>query len=199
MRRRLRFLTAGLLSAGTLAACGDDTPVTTIRRGTASSAAPAAASTAPVAKNEFEGLDIPEKLKHVDWNSKDDLDRDLRDTRDPFQIHLDDIRPKTEGPAAGAQENPCNGDLCDEEASGLQLIGIITGTAVHKAMVKDARGVGHMVRAGDVVGRSPYRITRITRNEVVLKPLQPPLAGQAAPQEIVKRLVSQEELQELLP
>jgi hypothetical protein len=199
MRRRLRFLTAGLVVSTALTACGDDTPVTTLRRGNATPEPAAAGSSAPAIKNEFEGLDIPEKLKHVDWKSKDDLDRDLRDTRDPFQIHLDDIRPKTEGPAAGAQENPCNGELCDDEASGLQLIGIITGTAVHKAMMVDARGVGHMVRAGDVVGRSPYRITRITRNEVVLKPLQPPLAGQAAPQEIVKRLVSQEELQELLP
>ncbi len=173
--------------------------MTTIRRGAAAPGPAAAASAAPAAKNEFEGLAIPEKLKHIDWNSKDDLDRDLRDTRDPFQIHLDDIRPKTEGPTPGGQENPCNGELCDDEASGLQLIAIITGTAVHKAMMVDARGVGHMVRAGDVVGKSPFRITRITRNEVVLKPLQPPLAGQAAPQEIVKRLVSQEELQELLP
>lgn len=199
MRRRLFSLTFALVAAGALGACDEDAPANQIRRGNAAPAAatPAAAEAAP--KNEFEGLAIPEKLKHVDWNSKDDLDRDLRDTRDPFQIHLDDIRPKNEGPDTKGQENPCNGELCDDEASALQLIGIITGTAVHKAMMVDARGVGHMVRAGDVVGRSPYRITRITRNEVVLKPLQPPLAGQAAPQEIVKRLVSQEELQELLP
>lgn len=187
-----------LLASLLLGACGDDPPVNNVR-GSGAAPAPAAALASAAAKDDLSGLRIPEKLKLVDWTAKDDLDRDLRDTRDPFQIYLDDIRPKSEGPAAGAQENPCSGELCDDEASGLQLIGIITGTAVHKAMMVDARGVGHMVRAGDVVGKSPFRITRITRNEVVMKPLQPPVAGQPAPQEIVKRLVSQEELQELLP
>lgn len=196
MIRITALCSAGLvtLSVG-LTACGGDPPPVNVRP----PPPPGMATVAAAAKNDISGLNIPEKLKLVDWNSKDDLDRDLRDTRDPFQIYLDDIRPKSEGPAAGAEENPCTGELCDDEATGLELIGIITGTAVHKAMLVDARGVGHMVRAGDVVGRSPYRITRITRNEVVMKPLQPPVAGQAAPQEIVKRLVSQEELQELLP
>lgn len=196
MIRITALCSAGLvtLSVG-LTACGGDPPPVNVRP----PPPPGMATVAAAPKNDISGLNIPEKLKLVDWNSKDDLDRDLRDTRDPFQIYLDDIRPKSEGPAAGAEENPCTGELCDDEATGLELIGIITGTAVHKAMLVDARGVGHMVRAGDVVGRSPYRITRITRNEVVMKPLQPPVAGQAAPQEIVKRLVSQEELQELLP
>lgn len=192
---------SGLMLAGLLlGACGEDAPVSNVR-GRGNAPAPVATlSASAAAKSDLAALDgVPEKLKLVDWNSKDDLDRDLRDTRDPFQIYLDDIRPKSEGQNTNGPESPCRGELCDDEASGLQLIGIITGTAVHKAMMVDARGMGHMVRAGDVVGKSPFRITRITRNEVVMKPLQPPVAGQPAPQEIVKRLVSQEELQELLP
>lgn len=208
MRRSHRVTRSGLAAlvlTFSLAACEDEPVAAT--RGSGGPAAPTppgaasagAAAAGEPAKDDFSKLDVPEKLKRVDWNAKDDLDRDLRDTRDPFQIYLDDVRPKTEGTAEGGQENPCSGELCEADAGGLTLIAIITGTAVHKAMVVDSLGVGHMVRAGDVVGKSPYRITRITRNEVVMKPLQPAVAGQAAPQEIVKRLVSQEELQELLP
>ena len=113
---------------------------------------------------------------------------------------MDDLRPKAIAPGAtDPSEAACAGPLCIEEASSFDLIAILTGTSVHKAMLRDNHGTGHVVRAGDVVGKSPYRITRITRNEVVMKPLQPPVPGQAAPQEIVKRLVSDEELQELLP
>jgi hypothetical protein len=34
---------------------------------------------------------------------------------------------------------------------------IITGTSVHKAMMLDAKNIGHVVRAGDVIGKEPYR------------------------------------------
>lgn len=202
----MRHRPSTLGSAGAVLLCGalalagcEDEPVATVRGSGRASAPAAAAKPAGAATNEFAGLDVPEKLKLVDWNAKDDLDRDLRDTRDPFQLFMDDIRPRTDPTAAAAAENPCTGPLCGEEAASFRLVAIITGTAVHKAMLIDSRSTGHMVRAGDVVGRSPYRITRITRNEVVMKPLQPPLAGQPAAQEIVKRLVSQEELQELIP
>ncbi len=190
---------AALLFAVLSVAGCEDEPVNTVRGGGRAAAPAAPAKPAGGPANEFAALDVPEKLKLIDWNAKDDLDRDLRDTRDPFQLYMDDIRPRSDANAAAAAENPCTGPLCGEEAASFRLVAIITGTAVHKAMLIDSRDTGHMVRAGDVVGRSPYRITRITRNEVVMKPLQPALAGQPAAQEIVKRLVSQEELQELIP
>lgn len=205
-----RHTTTGLRLAAaawlvTAAACDDGESSQGLYRGGGSTAAatPEAAGSAPPSAPTLDpeianATNIPEKLKTVDWNQKDDLERDLRDTRDPFQVYVDDLKPRTPGQG---EEKPggyqCSGP-CDE-ASSLDLIAIITGTSVHKAMLKDSKGVGHMVRAGDVVGKDPYRITRITRNEVVLKPLQPVQPGSAPPPELVKRLVSQEELQELLP
>jgi len=192
----LALLLVGFFVTG----CEDDPPP--MRSGGRAPEPPAAAKPAGGTGAESAPnaeLDVPEKLKTIDWNAKDDLDRDLRDTRDPFRLFVDDLRPRSEGAAAAAAENPCTGPLCAEEAASFRLVAIITGTAVHKAMLIDSNRMGHMVRAGDVVGRSPYRITRITRNEVVMKPLQPSLAGQPAVQEVVKRLVSQEELQELIP
>ena len=196
------FVARAVLLVGLVpgAGCSDDPPPVTRRPTSAPAATPSAAAGSPGTDPALANADIPEKLKSMDWNAKDDLDRDLRDTRDPFQLYVDDLRPKAEVPGATRPEDSaCQGALCEEEAAGLNLIAIITGTAVHKAMLVDHRGTGYMVRAGDVVGKLPFRITRITRNEVVMKPLQPPVAGQPPPQEVVKRLVSQEELQELLP
>ena len=87
--------------------------------------------------------------------------------------------------------------LADEaDVDELNLIAIITGTAVHKAMVEDGRGVGHIVRAGDVIGGSPpYRIVRITRNEVIFRALEQ-TEDKQVPAEIRKVLLSKEELQE---
>lgn len=139
---------------------------------------------------------VPEKLRGVDWNAKDDLE--LRDARDPFKYFLDDVLPRA-ADAKAVVDSPCRGPLCEEDAGGLKLMAIITGTSVHKAMMLDAKNIGHVVRAGDVIGKEPYRVTRITRNEVVLKPLQPPAPGQPPAQEIVKKLLGDQELQELLP
>ncbi|MFZ4734879.1 MAG: hypothetical protein ACOYM9_02985 [Bradymonadia bacterium] len=197
MRRTLTPWFVAMLVAALLAACGGDEESRAPAR--AAGAKPAKAAAKPGAEGAApaaELANVPEKLRNVDWNAKDDLE--LRDARDPFKYYLDDVKPRTEDQRA-ATDNPCRGPLCEEEVGGLRLMAIITGTAVHKAMLIDGKSVGHVVRAGDVVGKEPYRITRITRNEVVFKPLQPPAPGQPPAQEIVKKLLGEQELQELLP
>ncbi len=209
MRGRIASLGLGItVFVFAVAACDDPPPQAATRpsRSPSSAAAPASGAAAEPGKPatptgpdpSLQNLDIPEKLKLVDWNEKDDLDRDLRDGRDPFQIYIEDLQPRPLRCEALA-DNPCRGPLCVDEVAAMGLIAIITGTAVHKAMLSDVHTVGHIVRAGDIVGKTPFRITRITRNEVVFKPLQPPAAGQPPVQEVVKRLLGEQELQELLP
>lgn len=183
-----------------LTACGEEEQ----RANTRGAAGGATTAAKPAEKAGTKGAatagdalaNIPEKLRGVDWNAKDDLE--LRDARDPFKYFLDDVLPRA-ADAKAVVDSPCRGPLCEEDAAGLKLMAIITGTSVHKAMMLDAKNIGHVVRAGDVIGKEPYRVTRITRNEVVLKPLQPPAPGQPPAQEIVKRLLGDQELQELLP
>ena len=188
-----------------LTACGEDEqransrgaaggPAATTK--TAEKAGPKGSAPAKAGGEGEDLANVPEKLRGVDWNAKDDLE--LRDARDPFKYFLDDVLPRAADEKA-VVDSPCRGPLCEEDAGALKLMAIITGTSVHKAMMLDAKSIGHVVRAGDVIGKEPYRVTRITRNEVVLKPLQPPAPGQPPAQEIVKKLLGDQELQELLP
>jgi Tfp pilus assembly protein PilP len=142
---------------------------------------------------------LPPKLRNIDWSSDPEVNLGTRNTRDPFRPYVEDLLVKTEDPTQQAQ-NPITqiktaiGYATVEE---LSLIAIITGTAVHKAMVKDGRGLGHIVRAGDIVGQNPpMRVERITRNEVVFKALEVK-EKEEKPTEIRKVLLTQEELQKL--
>ena len=66
-------------------------------------------------------------------------------------------------------------------------------------MVTDGRGLGHIVRQGDIVGQKPpMRVMRITRNEVIFKALSV-AENEKEPREVRKALLTQEELQELQP
>ena len=143
---------------------------------------------------------LPQKLRNVDWNQEPQLNTGARNTRDPFRPFVEDLLVKTDDGSEQAAENPVTqiktaiGYATVEE---LSLIAIITGTAVHKAMVEDGRGLGHIVRTGDIVGQNPpMRVERITRNEVVFKALEVKEKEEKA-KEIRKALLTQEELQEL--
>ena len=66
-------------------------------------------------------------------------------------------------------------------------------------MVTDGQNLGHLVRVGDVVGQKvPMRVVRITRNEVLFRPLQASVDDQPV-EDVRKVLLTQEELEELRP
>lgn len=199
-RLRLLVLAFGVaLSGAPLAGCGDDAP-TSATRGTGRKTTKK--KKARVATEEVDLSKLPPKLRDIDWKAQDDLAQKIRETRDPFKPYIEDL----------LEARPCEGDDCpttpttsiegviaDTPVEALQLIAIITGGAVHKAMVTDSRGLGHIVRPGDIVGSEPQmRLVRITRNEVLFRALE---VGpeEEKPREVRKVLLSQEELRELLP
>ena len=143
---------------------------------------------------------LPAKLRDIDWNVTDDLARVMTETRDPFRPYLADLIVKAEDDGSAAMPvTQIKTTISDSAVTELHLIAIITGTAVHKAMVTDARGLGHIVRQGDIVGKKPpMRVTRITRNEVIFRALQTG-KNEKEPREVRKALLTQEQLQELQP
>ena len=130
---------------------------------------------------------------------KDELAGTIRNSRDPFRPFVDDLRVKTEEDKEEAQVTKIRTAIGSAQVDELTLTAIITGTAVHKAMVRDSRGLGHVIRPGDVVGsRPPMRVARITRNEVIFRALEKK-PDEKKRLEITKELLNQEELQEFLP
>lgn len=210
MRIALFTALAALLFAG----CGDD-PGTTSQRGfdgvksapkAAAAPKPGKTGDAPAAGAAGAGAGVdtaklPPKLRDIDWSKSDDLSTSMRETRDPFAPYVDDIvvaKQDEEGTAA-APVTQIKSIVSDTPVEAMQLIAIITGGAVHKAMVTDQGGTGHIVRPGDIVGKEPpMRVVRITRNEVLFRALEVE-ADEEKPKEVQKVLLSQEELQELLP
>lgn len=178
-----------------LGGCGGDTETGSRQRGAGTSGR----KRAPKAPAAAVALDnVPEKLKNVEWDTTADLTAALREERDPFQPYVDDLVKKPEA-AEDAELQRKTGSIIDSEVPELQLIAIITGTAVSKAMVTDSQNLGHLVRVGDVVGQKvPMRVVRITRNEVLFRPLQASVDDQPV-EDVRKVLLTQEELEELRP
>ena len=174
-----------------LTGCGDDEPVVqrrvTLKGGSKAKAVVKAAGP--------DMTRLPKKLQNADWSPLPDLARRIKDTRDPFKPYIADLVVEQEPePEIGERLST----KIQEAPAGLQLIAIISGTAVHRAMVTDANGVGHVLRPGDMVGDDvAYQVSRITRNEVLFKPIQSPTAEKKL-EDVRKTLRSQEELQELM-
>lgn len=180
--------------AFTLPGCGGDEPVANERGSRRSKK-----SKKKKKKNAAQAVDLsrlPKKLQNADWTPPPDLARRIKNARDPFKLYVDDL-------VVIDEPEPESGERLEtkiqEPPAGLQLIAIISGTAVHRAMVTDRNGVGHVLRPGDMVGDEvAYQIARITRNEVLFKPIQSPTAEKKL-EDVRKILRSKEELEELLP
>jgi hypothetical protein len=141
---------------------------------------------------------IPLRFRNIDWQKSDGISNLIRGSRDPFLPFVDDLRVKAEEEDE-KKATTIETTIPEAEVGDLTLVALITGTAVHKAMVEDGRGVGHVIRSGDVVGRKhQMRVVRITRNEIIFKALEKP-KDEKSPSEVRKVLRTQEELQELLP
>ena len=204
MRGSLITLLCGLMAVGVslpLSGCGEEEQTVTRRgSGRRSRRKPRKKVADQPAIDESK---LPPKLRGLkpkDWEIPGDVAVGLREGRDPFQAKLADlIETKVETEAEGRKRRFELGIKVPVPVESLHLVAVITGTGVPTAMVKDGLGLGHVVRPGDVVGDSvPYRVTRITRNQVVFKPLQAP-DGEEKLKDVSKVLLTQEELEELLP
>lgn len=83
--------------------------------------------------------------------------------RNPFAIDVETVLPSAV--AKVEEERPVE-PLEQFTLSQLTLIGVISETAVPKAMFVDSDGFGHMVKEGDRIGRQGGIITDIRDNEV---------------------------------
>jgi len=191
------LLLLGLMAG--LAGCGDDPPAQQQQRPGRRARAAAVVSGPAVAAVDL--TRVPKKLQNLqasDWAAAPDLARRLRDARDPFKPFVEDLVVVEKPPVVPVDEVRLETKI-QESPGSLTLIAIITGTPVHEAMVTDRNGFGHTIRQGDMVGDEiPYRVARITRNEVLFQPIQPPTAENKL-EDVRKALLTQDELEELLP
>lgn len=197
MMRKFYLLASLMLFSGAplLVGCGSDAPRVSRSRAPKKKTAKKRKATATLDLSN-----LPEKLRKADWSAPTRINRN-EELRDPFMPHVGDLlgaKPQDEeDPKKVKAARPGKQiKLGNFEVQELALIGIITGGAVNKAMVTDPSGVGHVVRTGEVVGRTPMRVARITRNEVLFRPLS---NSKDAGKEVQKVLLSQEELAEVLP
>ena len=169
MRRRLStILLTGLLAGALGTACGgggDDDRM-------AMPPAPAAPA-APAAEEPAEVEETVE-TRVAAMMATNERATFAVDTRDPF------TQPRPERGAEGIEGNidlPIDCEVLEQplgrtEVDDLELIGLITGTAVPRAMLlADGNRQAVMVTEGDLVGPNcTNRITNIRDNEVVIEP-----------------------------
>jgi Tfp pilus assembly protein PilP len=86
--------------------------------------------------------------------------------------------------SADTQEDRELGPLEHFKLDTLQLVAIVTGTAVPKAMFIDGTGFGHVAKEGDRIGTDGGRITAIRGNEVeITVTASPASASDADPEQ----------------
>ncbi|MBW1941429.1 MAG: pilus assembly protein PilP [Deltaproteobacteria bacterium] len=76
------------------------------------------------------------------------------------------------------------------DLSQLQLIAIIVGPKGRYAMVREAKGVGHVIRKGTAIGRNGGVVQSITEQEVTIREEFKDFRGQSKSREIKKTLAA---------
>ena len=76
------------------------------------------------------------------------------------------------------------------ELSQLELIAIVIGPKGRYAMVRDAKGVGHVIKEGTPIGRNNGVVYKITEKEVIIKEEHIDFRGKKMVRLIKKKLVS---------
>lgn len=99
--------------------------------------------------------------------------------RNPFRIDVETVIPSVV--VTVTEERPVE-PLEQFGLSQLALIGVISETAVPKAMFIDPEGFGHVVKEGDRIGRQGGIITDIRDNEVDIQ--ESAVEGNQAPSNI---------------
>jgi Tfp pilus assembly protein PilP len=78
------------------------------------------------------------------------------------------------------------------ELSQLDLIAIITMGEERRAMVRDAKGVGYMIKVGTPIGTKGGVVHEIRSNELVIREKHRDFRGQLQVKEVIKPLPGQE-------
>ena len=99
--------------------------------------------------------------------SEEYLHKETQNYRSPFRNFLREFVEQPGGEEGEGMEHKT--PLEQFALKSYHLIGIITGTAVPKAMVVDPSGFGHLVRPGDRIGKEGAKVVRIQTNEVWLQ------------------------------
>lgn len=55
------------------------------------------------------------------------------------------------------------------EVNEFELVGVLTGSGINKAMVQDLTGKGYFIQVGTRIGKMGGKVIRITGKEVVIK------------------------------
>ena len=77
------------------------------------------------------------------------------------------------------------------DLSQLELIAIITGPKGNWAMVRDAKGLGHVIRKGTAIGTNSGVVEKITAKEVIIREEYRDFRGSAKYRDVAKELPSQ--------
>jgi Tfp pilus assembly protein PilP len=80
----------------------------------------------------------------------------------------DPFRPTTvsiETPKKGKKLLP----LEQFEVNDFELVGIVTGSGIHRAMVQDLTGKGYFIQVGTRIGKMGGKVIRISEKEVVIR------------------------------
>ena len=110
--------------------------------------------------------------------------------RDPFRPYYLDMAG---GPGKGTATGPKlttapKTDLEKYDIDQLKLVAIITGIAEPVAMVETGDGMGYVVRRGTLIGKNRGRVTRITRNAMIISEVYRDFTGKRIVNPIVKRI-----------
>jgi Tfp pilus assembly protein PilP len=76
------------------------------------------------------------------------------------------------------------------DLSQLELIAIMVGPKGNWAMVRDSKGVGHVIQKGTLIGTKGGIVDKITENEVVIKEEFKDFRGNKQYKEIIKKTSS---------
>ena len=186
--RRLLGVLALSLSFTPVSGCGDDEPQRSmtrgvpahLRRGGGNTNSPSGGGTPAQQAQQAAPATLPEKLRRQGlleasgWIGPEQIRNALSSPlRDPFLPDLPELQMRQDVRAdrvAIEQRLQVTLPLSPRE---LDLEAVITGTAVHQAMLSDSSGRGHFVRVGDIIGKSPdfVRVSQITATEILFEPI----------------------------
>jgi type IV pilus assembly protein PilP len=164
-------LGAVLLMALTLGACGEDAVVP------AETPPPAAAEAAKVAKKAKateEALVDAEEALDEDGFSYNPIGK-----RDPFRSFI-----------AGQREDEIRSPtpLQRYEIDQYDLVGIVWGGAMPRAMVQDPEQTGHVIELGTYIGKNWGKVTQITSKEVVITEEYQTIEGELVTNQVIMGL-----------
>ncbi|TXD34357.1 pilus assembly protein PilP [Lujinxingia vulgaris] len=162
--RRLWIIAALIaISAPSMVACGgDDTasgvPPELLERRKKRAERQKQAEDSPAAEAELQvaAFDPAEEYQRPDYPVR----------RNPFQPDLDVLQPE---PAAVDDSVRPLEPLEEFPLSSLNLVAVISETAVPRAMFVDPNGLGHFVKEGDRIGRNSGVVRVIRDNEVEIR------------------------------